>query len=171
MFNYQIIIEYNGTNFVGWQKQTNGISVQQIIEKIFTKILTEKINIYGSGRTDAGVHAVGQSAHFFTKTKINNKFLFLNSVNFFLSKKKISILRIDNKKIEFHARFSAKQREYKYVILNRIAPPSLDFKKAWHIKSSLNLKILKKASLLLKGKKIFQLLDLHLATQNRLLRQ
>ena len=83
MFTYQIIVEYDGTNFVGWQKQKNGLSVQQTIEKIFTKILKEKVILYGSGRTDAGVHAVGQSAHFISKLKINNKSLFLNSVNFF----------------------------------------------------------------------------------------
>ena len=70
MFNYQIIIEYDGTNFVGWQKQKNGHSIQQTIEKILTKILKEKIILYGSGRTDAGVHAEGQSANFILKSKI-----------------------------------------------------------------------------------------------------
>ena len=101
MFNYQIIIEYDGTNFVGWQKQKNGPSIQQAIEKTFTKILKEKITLFGSGRTDSGVHATGQSAHFLTKFKINNKLLFLNSINFFLNKKKISVLNIIKKKIFF----------------------------------------------------------------------
>jgi tRNA pseudouridine38-40 synthase len=155
MFNYQIIIEYDGTNFVGWQKQTNGISVQSVIEKILTKILKTRIIIYGSGRTDSGVHAQGQSAHFNINYKIGNKFLFLNSVNFFLNKKKISILKINERKTNFHARFSAKKREYRYFILNRLAPPSLDSNKVWHIKSSLNLKSMKKAANLLKGKKNF----------------
>ena len=86
MFTYQIIIEYDGTNFVGWQKQKNGPSIQQTIEKILTKILKEKIILNGSGRTDAGVHALGQSAHFISKSKIRNKFLFLNSINFFFLK-------------------------------------------------------------------------------------
>ena len=155
MFIYQIIIEYEGTNFVGWQKQKNGLSVQQSIEKIFTKILKEKIILYGSGRTDAGVHAIGQSAHFYINFKINKKFLFLNSVNFFLNKKKISILEINKKKINFHARFSAKKREYKYFIINRTAPLSLESNRAWHIKSYLNLKLMKKAANSLKGKKDF----------------
>ena len=88
MFTYQIIIEYDGTNFVGWQKQKNGSSIQELVEKILTKILKEKIVLYGSGRTDAGVHASGQSAHFISKSKVDNKFLFLNSINFFLQKKK-----------------------------------------------------------------------------------
>lgn len=155
MFNYQIIIEYDGTNFVGWQKQKNGLSVQSVIEKSLNKILKAKIKLYGSGRTDSGVHARGQSAHFNLNYKINNKFRFLNSVNFFLSKKKISILKINEKKIGFHARFNAKKREYRYFIINRIAPLSLDANKAWHIKSNLNLKSMKKAANFLKGKKDF----------------
>ena len=151
----QIIIEYDGTNFVGWQKQKNGDSVQQTIEKILTKILKEKIILYGSGRTDSGVHATGQSAHFISKHKINNKFFFLNSINFFLKKKKISILEINKKNLNFHARYSAKKREYRYVIVNRIAPLSLEFNKAWHVKSILNLELMKKAAVLLEGKKDF----------------
>jgi tRNA pseudouridine38-40 synthase len=155
MFTYQIIIEYDGTNFVGWQKQKNGPSIQQTIEKILTKILKEKIILNGSGRTDAGVHALGQSAHFISKSKIRNKFLFLNSINFFLHKKKISILKINKKKMNFHARFSAKKREYKYVIANRVAPLSLEFNRAWHIKSTLNFLLIKKAAKLLEGNKDF----------------
>tara|TARA_B110000881_G_scaffold203226_1_gene203791 strand:- start:331 stop:606 length:276 start_codon:yes stop_codon:yes gene_type:complete len=85
---YQIIIEYDGTNFVGWQKQKNGPSVQQSIEKILTKILKQKTILYGSGRTDSGVHATAQSAHFISESRINNRIIFLNSINFFLQKKK-----------------------------------------------------------------------------------
>ncbi len=155
MFNYQIIIEYDGTNFIGWQKQKNGISVQKTIEKIIVKILKEKITLYGSGRTDSGVHAKAQSANFILKSKINNKFLFLNSINFFLNKKKISILKINERKKNFHARFSAKRREYKYVIINRMAPLSLESNKAWHIRSDLNFKLMRKAAKILKGTKDF----------------
>ena len=155
MFTYQIIIEYDGTNFVGWQKQKNGPSIQQTIEKTLTKILKEKIILYGSGRTDAGVHALAQSSHFITKSKIDDKFSFLNSINFFLYKKKISILKIKKKKLNFHARFSAKKREYKYIIDNRQAPLSLEFKRAWHVKSTLNFKLIKKAAKLLEGNKDF----------------
>tara|TARA_B100000780_G_scaffold276159_1_gene244218 strand:- start:683 stop:1000 length:318 start_codon:yes stop_codon:yes gene_type:complete len=98
MFIYKIIVEYDGTNFVGWQIQKNGFSVQEAIQKTLIKILKEKIILYGSGRTDAGVHAIAQSAHFLTTTKIKNKFLFLNTINFFLNKEKISILEINTKK-------------------------------------------------------------------------
>ena len=64
MHIYQIIIEYDGTNYVGWQKQKNGKSIQETIEKVLKKIFKQKVNLKGSGRTDAGVHALGQSAHF-----------------------------------------------------------------------------------------------------------
>ena len=84
MFNYQIIIEYLGTNFVGWQIQKNGSSIQSIIQKVLSKVLKLKIKINGSGRTDAGVHAKGQSANFILNYEIKDKYKFLNSVNFFL---------------------------------------------------------------------------------------
>ena len=155
MYVYQIIIEYDGTKFVGWQIQKNGPSIQGTIQKILSKVLKQNITIYGSGRTDAGVHALAQSAHFWLKKKINNRFLFLNSVNFFLNKKKISILEVKIKKKNFHARYSAVKRIYKYVIINRTAPLTLDANKAWHIKNSLNIGLMKKAASLLEGRKDF----------------
>ena len=88
MFSYQVLIEYDGTNFVGWQKQKNGISVQETIEKVLKKILKQKILLYGSGRTDSGVHAIEQSAHFSLIYNIKDRIKFLNSINFFLRKKK-----------------------------------------------------------------------------------
>ena len=79
MYTYQILIEYDGSNYVGWQAQKNGISIQEIIEKKLKKLLKENITVYGSGRTDAGVHAIEQSAHFKISNIIQNKFKFLNS--------------------------------------------------------------------------------------------
>ena len=155
MYRYQIIIEYDGTNYVGWQSQINGKSIQNEIEKILLKILKEKVRIYGSGRTDAGVHSSNQSAHFDIKNNILNKYKFISSLNYFLNKKNISIKKIIKKNSKFHARFSAKEREYKYIILNRISPPILDKYKVWHIRSKLDLKVLKKASKKLIGKHNF----------------
>ena len=94
MFTYQIDLEYLGTNFVGWQFQKNGISVQEVLETALSKFLKDKIRVIGSGRTDAGVHAKGQSAHFKTKRKIDYKDNFINSMNFFLRKYPVSILSI-----------------------------------------------------------------------------
>ena len=142
MHRYQIIIEYDGTNYVGWQSQINGKSIQSEIEKILSKILKEKVRIYGSGRTDAGVHSSNQSAHFDIKNNILNKYKFISSLNYFLNKKNISIKKIVKKNSKFHARFSAKEREYKYIILNRNSPPIFDKYKVWHIRSKLDLKLL-----------------------------
>ena len=97
MFLYQIKIEYLGTKFVGWQIQENGLSVQEVIQKALSKYLKERISIIGSGRTDAGVHALEQSAHFKTKRQILKKGIFINSTNFFLSKYPIRILNIKKK--------------------------------------------------------------------------
>ena len=97
MLVYQIKIEYLGTNFVGWQRQKNGLSVQEGLETVLSDFFKRKIILIGSGRTDAGVHAIGQSAHFDTSKKINNTVKFIHSLNFFLNKKLISILEIKKK--------------------------------------------------------------------------
>ena len=110
MINYQIIVEYLGTNYVGWQIQKNGTSIQSEIQKALGKVLKTKIKINGSGRTDAGVHAKGQSANFFFNRNIKDEYKFLNSVNYFLKKKTIAITKINKKKIDFHARHSAKKK-------------------------------------------------------------
>ena len=94
--NYQIIIEYDGTNYNGWQYQKNGTSIQNEIEKALKKVLKKKIKVIGSGRTDTGVHAVGQSANFLCN-RIEDVKKFLNSLNYFLSKKNISINSIKKK--------------------------------------------------------------------------
>ena len=146
MFRYQIIVEYEGTNHSGWQSQKNAKSIQKDIEKTLSKILKMKINISGSGRTDAGVHSKNQSAHFDYKKLISNKYKLITSVNYFLNKKNISIKKIIRKNMTFHARYSAKEREYEYIILNRDAPPILDKNKVWHLRSSLDIKLLKKAA-------------------------
>ena len=87
MFNYLLQIEYDGLNFVGWQSQKNGKSIQDSIELALKKVLKIKIKINGAGRTDKGVHAYSQYANFKVRKKINDKKEFLNSINFFLQKK------------------------------------------------------------------------------------
>ena len=151
MFTYQIIVEYLGTNFVGWQIQKNGRSVQEALEKVLSKFLKEKIRVIGSGRTDAGVHAKEQSAHFITKHKIINKNIFINSINFFLKKNPISVLSIKKRSNKFHARHSAKERIYKYFVINRHSSLVLEKNKAWHIKKNLDVKVMRKGAEILKG--------------------
>jgi tRNA pseudouridine38-40 synthase len=144
MFNYQIIVEYLGSNYVGWQYQKNGVSIQSLIEKALSKVLKSKVKINGSGRTDAGVHATGQSANFFSEKKIINKFQFLNSTNFFLKDTDISIIDLKKKKKDFHARHSAKKKNYKYIIINRETHSPIFKKRSWQIKKKLNLLKMKK---------------------------
>ena len=143
MFRYQIIIEYDGTNHSGWQAQKNAKSIQKQIEKTYSKILKKKIKIDGSGRTDAGVHSKNQSAHFDHENLILNKHKLISSVNHFLNKKNITIKKIIKKNKNFHARYSAKERIYEYIILNRDAPPILDKNKVWYLRSKLDIKLLK----------------------------
>ena len=134
MYNYLLKIEYDGTKFVGWQYQKNGISIQEKIEKALKKIFNIKIRINGAGRTDKGVHAFGQFANFVIKKKIEDKVKFLNSINFFLRKDLISIIKIKEKKLSFHARYKAVERIYEFQIVNRQGSLSIDKNKSWHIK-------------------------------------
>ena len=151
MFTYQIRVEYLGTNFVGWQIQNNGLSVQEVLEKALSELLKDKIRVIGSGRTDAGVHASEQSAHFKTKCKIIDKNIFINSINFFLSKYTVSVLNIKKRSNKFHARHSASERIYKYFIINRSSSLVLEKDKAWHIKKKLDVTTMRKGAEILKG--------------------
>ena len=151
MHRYQVLIEYVGTNFIGWQIQPKGKSIQKLIQIKISNLLKQKINLTGSGRTDRGVHAIGQSAHFDCKKKIENLDKFLKSINYFLNIKLVSITSIKKKSLNFHARFSAKQRIYTYIIFNRISGPSIEKNRGWHIKKKLDLKLMKKGTKKLLG--------------------
>ena len=155
MFNYQIIIEYLGTNYVGWQIQKNGVSIQSIIQKTLNKVLRSKIKIIGSGRTDAGVHAKGQSANFIYNQEIKNKYKFLSTMNFFLKDKFISIIKINKKNINFHARHNVKKKRYKYIILNRLMISPIYEKRSWWIKKELDIAEMKKGIKFFLGKHNF----------------
>ena len=146
MHRYHITIEYVGTNFSGFQIQRKGKTIQKLIQSVISKILNEKIIIVASGRTDSGVHATGQSAHFDVSKKINNINKFIQSLNYFLNKKLVSVKEIKKKNINFHARYSAKERIYKYLILNRLAPPSIDLNRVLHIRKKLDVDIMKKGA-------------------------
>ena len=155
MFRYQILIEYVGTGFIGWQSQPKGKSVQKTIENSLKKILKEKISVVGQGRLDAGVHAISQSAHFDTKNKILDINRFLKRLNFLVNKNFISILSIKKRNEKFHSRYSAKARIYKYIIFNREVSPTINKNRVWHIKKKINLENIKKGAKFLIGKKDF----------------
>tara|TARA_Y100001936_G_scaffold116560_1_gene114054 strand:+ start:2203 stop:2943 length:741 start_codon:yes stop_codon:yes gene_type:complete len=155
MFRYQILIEYLGTSFIGWQIQKKGKTIQGLIQKKISNLINEKIIITGSGRTDAGVHAIEQSAHFDCKNKIQNLNKFLKSINFFLNKHEIAILKIRKRNLNFHARFSAKERVYKYIIYNQFTKPIIQNKRGWFVVNRLDLEGMKKAAKKLTGTKDF----------------
>jgi len=155
MHRYQVLIEYVGTNFVGWQIQSNGKSIQKLIQTKLSKLLKEKVSLLGSGRTDSGVHAIEQSAHFDCKKEIQNLNKFLKSINHFVNDMRVSIINIKKKKLNFHARFSAKQRVYKYIIFNRSSRPSIERERGWHIIKELDISLMKKGAKKLLGTKDF----------------
>ena len=155
MFRYQILIEYVGTNFRGWQVQKKGKTIQGLIQEKISKLLKEKILLFGSGRTDTGVHAIEQSAHFDCKNQIKETDKFLKSVNHFLNKDGVTVLKIKKRNTNFHARFSARMRVYKYIIINRLGGPVIEKDRAWHIMKELDLKTMKKAAKKLVGTKDF----------------
>ena len=146
MFRYQILIEYEGTNFRGWQIQKKDKTVQGLLQDKISKLLKEKVIIYGAGRLDVGVHAKEQSAHFDCKNKIDKIDKFLKSINHFLNKDGIAILKIKRRDKYFHARFSAKIRVYNYVIINQISRPVLDENRGWHIMKDLDLELMRKSA-------------------------
>ena len=155
MLRYQVLIEYIGTNFVGWQIQSKGKSIQKEIQAKLSKLLKEKVVLIGSGRTDAGVHAIEQSAHFDSKKEIQNLDKLLKSINHFINDEGISILAIKKRTLKFHARHSAKQRIYKYIIFNRLSKPSLERERGWHIIKKLDIELMKKGAKKLLGTKDF----------------
>ena len=132
MNRYKITIEYDGTNYSGWQKQINGPSIQSSIETALIKLTGEKSIIFGAGRTDAGVHALGQVAHF----ELNKKFDVENirdGLNQHLRPQPIAVLNAQKVDENFHARFSAIKRIYQYIITNRRAPLTINHNKSWGV--------------------------------------
>ena len=155
MFRYQILIEYVGTNFRGWQVQKKGKTIQGLLQEKISKLLKEKIILLGSGRTDTGVHAIEQSAHFDCKNQIKDFNRFLKSINHFLNKNGVTVLKIKKRNKNFHARFSAKMRIYKYIIINQLSGPVLEHNRGWHIMKELDLDLMKKGAKKLTGTKDF----------------
>jgi tRNA pseudouridine38-40 synthase len=155
MHRYQILIEYVGSNFRGWQVQKKGNTIQGLIQEKISKLLKQKILVFGSGRTDTGVHAIEQSAHFDCDNKIHHLDKFAKSINHFLNKEGVSILSIKRKNNNFHARFSAKMRIYRYIIINRLSGPVLENNRGWHVMKELDLSLMKKGARKLIGTKDF----------------
>ena len=150
MQRYKLEIEYDGTPFVGWQFQKNGLSIQEVLQKAIFNLSKEKVIVTGAGRTDSGVHALSQVAHFDLKKKIKKR-NFLPALNQHIGNKPITILKINKVSEKFHSRFGAKKRTYKYVIINRQSPLTLQKNKAWHVRKKLDVQAMKRGAKLLLG--------------------
>ena len=154
MPKFKITVEYDGTEFVGWQRQKNGPSIQSSIEDAIKKITSETVNVFGAGRTDSGVHAKGQVAHFELSNKISLDNI-RDGINQHLRPLPIAILDVKEVNDDFHARFSAKLRTYEYLIINRRAPLTFNKNLAWGVFKKLNIDEMKEAASIFVGKHDF----------------
>ena len=154
MPRYRLTVEYDGAPFVGWQRQDNGPSVQQALEEAVFAMTGEEVRVHGAGRTDAGVHAMGQVAHFdisrhFPPHRIRD------GLNHHLRPAPVVVLEAREANADFHARFSAVKRHYLYRILNRRSPPALDRGRVWHVPRPLDAGIMHEAAQVLVGRHDF----------------
>jgi len=147
---YKLTLEYDGTPFVGWQRQDNGPSVQAEVEAAAAGLCGAPVKVYGAGRTDAGVHALGQVAHCDIGRDIDADTV-RDALNHYLRKAPITILSAEPADDYFHARFSAVRRHYLYRILNRRPPPALDRNKVWWTPADLDAEAMAAAARELAG--------------------
>jgi tRNA pseudouridine38-40 synthase len=137
MPRYRLTLEYDGSDFVGWQRQDNGPSVQAALEEAIFQLSGIRTIVTGAGRTDAGVHARGQVAHFDLEKHYPDDTI-RDAINHFLRPAPVAVLAAETVGGEFHARFSATARHYRYRILCRRAPLTLDRRHAWHVMRALD---------------------------------
>jgi tRNA pseudouridine38-40 synthase len=129
---YKLTVEYCGTGFVGWQRQPNGLSIQEALEVAVRRFCGENVTVFGAGRTDAGVHALAQVAHIDLPRAAPSDEI-RGALNHHLKPHAISVLVAEPVTPDFDARLSATGRRYRYRILNRRAPPALERGRVWHI--------------------------------------
>jgi tRNA pseudouridine38-40 synthase len=149
-----LTLEYDGTSYVGWQTQPNGLAVQEVVEKALAEILGHKVHVHASGRTDAGVHARGMVAHFHTETNLPLK-AFRDGVNTFLPYD-IAIKEVREMPADFHARFSAKGKWYRYTIYRGEVRSPLIARSAWYRRGNLDLSLMRTAAEILVGQHDFK---------------
>ncbi len=143
---FKIILEYDGRPFRGWQRQESRIaSVQQTVEDALFAFCGEEITLVAAGRTDAGVHALGQVCHFDIQ-KPTTAYTVRRALNYHLRGKAVKVLFAEEVPQDFSARFSAMAREYEYRILNRIVPPVMDEGRVWHVHHALNIDAMREAA-------------------------
>jgi tRNA pseudouridine38-40 synthase len=154
MPRYRLTLEYDGGPFAGWQRQENGPSVQAALEEAIFKLSGERVTVTGAGRTDAGVHARGQVAHF-DLVKEFPPHTVRDALNAHLRPQPVAVLDAALAAPDFHARFSAIARHYEYRILTRRAPPALDRGHVWHVSRALDVEAMQRAAQALIGQHDF----------------
>src|SRR5262249_52187869 len=154
MPRYRITIEYDGTPFLGWQRQAQGASVQAALEEAVTRFSGEVVTVRGAGRTDSGVHALGQVAHF-DLVKEWEPFKIREAFNFHLRPNPVVVLDCETVPETFDARYSATARHYRYRILSRRAPPGLDRNRVWWLPIALDAGEMHRAAQALIGRHDF----------------
>ena len=154
MPRFKLTIEYDGTAFVGWQRQDNGPSVQEALETAVERYCQVKGQVFGAGRTDAGVHALAQVAHV-DLPRDDRPEVVASALNAHLRPHLVSVLKAELVDGEFHARFSAVERGYEYRILNRRAPAALEAGKVWWIPAALDADAMHEAAQALVGRHDF----------------
>lgn len=139
MTRYRLTVEYDGAPFVGWQRQDNGQTVQGALEDAVFAFSGERVEVAGAGRTDTGVHAEGQVAHIDLSTDRFEPATVMNAINALIRPLPIAVVAASVAPADFHARFSAIWRSYRYVIVNRRAPLALDLGRAWSVLTPLDV--------------------------------
>jgi tRNA pseudouridine38-40 synthase len=154
MPRYKLIIEYDGTPFIGWQAQDNGVSAQGALTSAIAAFAGEQVTVFGAGRTDTGVHALGQVAHI-DLCKDWDTDNVRDAINFHLRPQPIAVVAAEKVAAEFDARFSAVKRHYLYRLINRRADLTLDINRAWRVPRPLDAAAMHAAAQRLTGKRDF----------------
>ncbi|MBF0225260.1 MAG: tRNA pseudouridine(38-40) synthase TruA [Desulfobacterales bacterium] len=152
--NFKLTIEYDGTNYSGWQRQKNDTTIQGEIEKAVFIITKQAITLIGSGRTDAGVHAIGQTANFICETRLNSND-FIRALNCLLPND-IVIKNCEEVSLSFHARFNVKNKTYLYRLINRPYPSAIGRNYCWSITKKINIDLMNKAGAYILGSHDFK---------------
>ncbi|MBE9552373.1 MAG: tRNA pseudouridine(38-40) synthase TruA [Proteobacteria bacterium] len=150
MTRWKITVEYDGAGFVGWQRQENGLAVQQVLVEAIEGFAQEQVKVFAAGRTDSGVHALGQVAHFDLDRDADAATV-RDALNYHCKPHAMAVLEAEAVDDEFHARFSAKSRHYLYRILARRGPPALDGGRVWHVPVPLDADAMHQAARVLVG--------------------
>lgn len=154
MKRFVLILEFDGGPFVGWQRQENGHAVQEALEEAIFRFSGERVTAFSAGRTDAGVHALAMPAHIDLEKETDADTL-REAVNYYLKPAPIAVVSTKEVVDDFHTRFSATRRHYRYRIANRRAPLTLDAGRAWRLAAPLDADAMHDAAQLLVGKHDF----------------